>query len=145
MGNERDWVQPFESRVDFPYWEGIGRRELRIQRCAGCQSWAWPADWRCPRCGGYEFYWEAVEPVGRVYSWVRTRRPFVEAYADLVPYVNVLVELEQAGGARIMGLLTGSEQGLGVGAELAGTFQAASPRTIDLPVITWSLTGSESS
>ncbi|MFR9805311.1 Zn-ribbon domain-containing OB-fold protein [Pseudonocardia sp. RS010] len=139
MANERDEVHPFSDRVDHPYWEGLGAGELRIQRCAGCRRWSWPADWRCPACGGYDMTWEQVEPVGRVYSWIRTHLSFVPAYAELVPYVNVLVELPQAGGARIMGLLTGTEEGLRIGAQLAGSFRPASPRTADLPVLTWSL------
>ncbi|MBW0101861.1 Zn-ribbon domain-containing OB-fold protein [Pseudonocardia sp. KRD291] len=139
MTNERDEVHPFEGRVDSPYWDGLGAGELRIQRCQRCERWSWPADWRCPACGGYEFRWERVEPVGRVYSWIRSHLPFVAAYADLVPYVNVLVELPQAGNARIMGLLTGDEDGIRIGAPLTGEFRPASPRTADLPVLTWSI------
>ena len=142
MANERDEVHPFEDRVDHPYWDGLGRGELLIQRCTRCGRWSWPADWRCPGCGGYdELGWEPVEPRGVVYSWIRTHLPFVAAYADLLPYVNVLVELPQAGGARLMGLLTGPEDSLEVGAPLVGTFQPASPRTLDLPVLTWQIEG----
>src|SRR5690348_16328737 len=86
MANERDEVHPFSDRVDHPYWEGLVAGELRIQRCAACGRWSWPADWRCPSCGGYDMVWEQVEPVGHVYSWIRTHLPFVPAYADLVPY-----------------------------------------------------------
>lgn len=141
MANERDEVHPFSGRVDFPYWDGLGRGELLVQRCTSCARWSWPADWRCPGCGGYDLGWEGVEPTGIVYSWIRTHLPFVAAYADLVPYVNVLVELPQAGGARLMGLLTGSEDDLEVGAPVTGTFQPASARTLDLPVLTWSIGG----
>jgi uncharacterized protein len=141
MANERDEVHPFNGRADFPYWEGLGRGELLLQRCTGCARWSWPADWRCPQCGSYELGWEEVEPRGVVYSWIRTHLPFVAAYADLVPYVNVLVELPHAGGARLMGLLTGPEDGIDVGAEVTGAFQPPTTRTLDLPVLTWSLGG----
>ncbi|RLV48319.1 DNA-binding protein [Nocardioides mangrovicus] len=139
MANERDEVHPFEGRVDFPYWDGLGRDELLVQRCTGCARWSWPADWRCPRCGSYDLGWEPVEPRGVVYSWVRTHLAFVPAYAELVPYVNVLVELPGADGARLMGLFTGPEEGLEVGSVVTGTFQAPSARTLDLSVLTWSL------
>jgi uncharacterized protein len=139
MANERDEVHPFSERVDFPYWDGLGAGELRIQRCSACERWCWPADWRCPACGGYEFRWEPVEPVGRVYSWIRSHLPFVPAFADLVPYVNVLVELPHAGNARIMGLLVGDDDGIRVGAPVRGAFERASERTADLPVVVWSL------
>lgn len=141
MAPERDFVEPFSRRVDFPYWDGLSHGELRIQRCATCAAWNWPADWRCPACGSYELGWEAVEPVGTVYSWIRTHVPFVPAYADLVPYVNVLVELPQAGGARLMGLLTADDSDVRIGAAVQGSFQAPSARTLDLAVLTWSLSG----
>jgi len=139
MASERDQVHPFSARVDAPYWDGLGDGVLRIQRCEGCRAWRWPADWRCADCGGYELGWEEVEPSGIVYSWIRTRQPFVAAYADLVPYVNVLVELPHAGGARLMGLLTGPTEDVEIGRRVTGTFRPASPRTIDLPVLTWNL------
>ena len=141
MTSERDHVEPFASRVDAPYWEGLAVHELRIQRCSPCHAWCWPADWRCPACGSYDLGWEAVAPRGTVYSWTRTHLPFVAAYADLVPYVTVLVELPQAGGARIMGLFTTGAEAVRIGAPVTGTFRSASPRTIDLPVLTWSAAG----
>ena len=141
MANERDQVHPFSARVDAPYWEGLGGGQLRIQRCTRCRAWKWPADWRCGECGSYSLGWEAVEPVGIVYSWIRTRQPVVPAFADLVPYDNVLVELPQAGGARLMGLLTGATDDVRTGRRVTGTFQPASARTIDLPVLTWALVG----
>lgn len=145
MATERDHVDPFAARVDAPYWAGLGAGELRIQRCTGCRRWCWPADWRCPGCGSYDFDWPTVAPVGTVYSWVRSRLPFVAAYADLVPYVDVLVELPGAAGARVLGLLTGSEERLRIGAVVHGTFRAASERTIGLPVLTWALAEGEQS
>lgn len=143
MATERDHVEPFEQRVDAPYWAALGEGQLRIQRCQRCRRWCWPADWRCPGCGSYDFDWPAVDPVGTVYSWVRSQLPFVAAYADLVPYVDVLVELPGAGGARLLGLLTGPEEGLAIGAGVRGTFQPASERTIGLPVLTWALDGED--
>ncbi|MET0954056.1 MAG: OB-fold domain-containing protein [Aeromicrobium sp.] len=139
MASERDQVHPFSARVDAPYWDGLAEGELRIQRCDGCRQWSWPADWRCGRCGSYDFVWEAVEPRGTVYSWIRTRQALVPAFADLVPYVNVLVELEGLGGARIMGLLTGDTDDVTTGRRVTGTFQPPSPRTLDLAVLTWTL------
>jgi uncharacterized protein len=143
MANERDQVHPFTERVDYPYWEGLGAGRLLIQRCLACREWHWPADWRCPGCGSYDLGWDEVDPRGTVYSWIRTRQALVPRFEDLVPYVNVLVSLPQAGGARLMGLLTGRTDGVRIGAPVVGRFEAASPRTIDLPVVVWSLDGEQ--
>lgn len=139
MSSERDQVHPFSARVDAPYWEALGEQRLVIQRCSGCREWRWPADWRCGACGSYELGWEEVEPTGVVYSWIRTRQALVPAYADLVPYVNVLVELPHAGGARLMGLLTGIDDSVEIGRRVTGVFKPASARTIELPVLTWQM------
>lgn len=139
MTAERNAATEFSHRVDHPYWSGLADGVLRVQRCTRCEAWQWPADWRCPRCGSYDFAWPEVEPRGRVYSWIRTHYPFVPGYAALVPYVTVLVELPQAGGARMMGLLLGSDgvANARIGDELVGEFEAASPDTLDLPVLRW--------
>ncbi|SHH05057.1 Uncharacterized OB-fold protein, contains Zn-ribbon domain [Jatrophihabitans endophyticus] len=143
MATERDQVDPFDQRVDFPFWDGLGRGELRVQRCVACRAWRWPADWRCPECGSYDLGWEVVEATGTVYSWTRTRQAFVPAFADLVPYVNVLVELPQAGGARLLGLLVGNadERDVRIGASVIGHVAAPSERTLDLPALQWTLAG----
>jgi len=71
------------------------------------------------------------------FSWIRTHYAFVPAYADLIPYTNVLVTLPQAGNVRLMGLLTGGDDGVRVGRRVTGLFEDASSRTQDLPVLRW--------
>lgn len=139
MGNERNHLEPFEARVDQPYWEALSTGRLAIQRCGGCRSWLWPADWRCYRCGSYEMSWQDVEPEGVVYSWIRTHLPFVPAFAEELPYVNVLVELPHAGGARVLGLLRGDAELLRIGATVVGTVEPPSARTLGQAVMTWRL------
>jgi hypothetical protein len=137
MTVERNAATEFSQRVDHPYWAGLADGVLRVQRCARCAAWQWPADWRCPTCGSYEFEWPRVEPQGRIYSWTRTHYPFVPGYADLLPYVTVLVELPQAGGARLLGLLRDSATDPRIGEEVLGEFEPARPETVDLPVVRW--------
>lgn len=141
MTSERNAATELSQRVDHPYWSGLAHEVLRVQRCARCAAWQWPADWRCPVCGSYDFEWPEVEPRGRIYSWIRTHYPFVPGYAELLPYVTVLVELPQAGGARMMGLLLAGDGGDDpdphIGDVIVGEFAQASPDTLDLPVLHW--------
>jgi uncharacterized OB-fold protein len=137
MVKERDETTDFARRVDAPYWDGLAVSELRVQRCAGCRRWQWPADWRCPGCGSYQLGWEPVSPEGIVYSWIRTHYPFVPGYDALVPYVSVLVELPQAGRVRMMGHLIGDTADPHVGDRVEGVYEAASAMTINLPVLRW--------
>jgi len=137
VAKDRNFHVDFASRVDAPYWAGLARGELLIQRCAGCGQWTWPAEWRCGECGSYDFQWPRITPVGEVYTWTRTHYPFVPDHP--VPYVHVLVALTDAGGRRLLGLLTGSDDGLRIGARVEGFVEDPSARTRDLPVMRWRL------
>ena len=136
---DRDASGSLDDRVDAPFWRGLNEGQLRIQRCHRCARWNWPADWRCPGCGSYEFDWPAVPTRGRVYSWIRTHYPFVDSYTDLIPYVNVLVELSDADGIRLMGLLLGDAEDLAIGTLVEGAIDPPTPRTADLPALRWKL------
>ena len=77
-----------EGDLDFPYWQGLAANELRLQRCAGCAAWVWAPQWRCGACGSWDMRWEAVEPAGRVHSWIRTWHPVAAEVAGSRPAVR---------------------------------------------------------
>lgn len=141
MAIDRNYNVVFENRVDYPYWEGLGKGEIRIQRCDRCQRWMWPAEWRCGECGSWDLHFEAVKGEGVIYAWERTHYSFVPAFADLLPYVNVLVELPKAGNRRLVGLLIGSDEGVKIGARVEAAIQPSAPRTKNLPALFWRLAG----
>jgi uncharacterized OB-fold protein len=139
MTRERDENIDFAARVDFPYWDGLAAGRLQVQRCETCARWQWPADWRCPGCGSYDLGWPEVEATGVVYSWIRTHYPFVPGYEDELPYVSLLVELPQAGGARVLGHLRDATRPPRIGDPVTGLFEAATPVTHDLATLRWRL------
>jgi uncharacterized OB-fold protein len=139
MSAHRDASVDFDGRVDAPHWNGLAEGEVRIQRCLECEEWHWPADWRCWKCGSFELGWEAVEPAGVVFTWCRTYYEFVPSHKDLLPYVNVLVELPGAGGRRVLGLLVGNEEGLKIGAKVEGFIEEPSELSGELYVLRWRL------
>ncbi|MFC0448979.1 Zn-ribbon domain-containing OB-fold protein [Rhodococcus jostii] len=100
---------PSADGLDQPYWDGLTRGELRLQRCGTCKTWIWGPQWVCGSCHALDPNWEAVTPVGTVYSWSRSWYPFITELADQVPYVTVLVELPEAGHRRVLGILTGAD------------------------------------
>lgn len=127
--------------ADDPFWEALEAGELRLPCCAGCGRWTWPAHWRCGACGSWEFRWTAVEPAGTVYSWTRTWYAFdrtTERAGDL-PYVVVLVEVDGTDGARVLGVLTGDEAPLKVGARVTGTILPPSEKSLGYPSLVWSI------
>jgi hypothetical protein len=127
--------------ADDPFWDALEVGELQLPRCGGCGRWTWPAHWRCGECGSWEVRWTAVEPGGTVYSWTRTWYAFdrtTERAGDL-PYVVVLVEVDGTDGARVLGVLTGDEAPLKVGARVTGAILPPSEKSLGYPSMVWSL------
>jgi uncharacterized OB-fold protein len=129
--------------ADDRFWESLEEGVFRMPRCAGCERWMWPAHFRCGRCGSWEQRWEEVEPIGSVYSWTRSWYAFdrTAERADDVPYVVVVAEIPAAGGARVVGVLDGPDEGVRIGAPVRGHIDAPSARSKGYAAVRWSLTG----
>lgn len=139
MTIDRNFEIEFSQRVDHSFWEGLAEGQVRVQRCSGCARWLWPAEWRCGKCGSWDLHWEAVAGEGRVYAWERTYQPFAPLFADMLPYVNIMVELPQAGGVRMLGLLLPPDDAVRIGARVIAAIQEPSERTQGLPALWWRL------
>ncbi|MEQ5837285.1 OB-fold domain-containing protein [Marinobacter sp. NFXS9] len=100
--------------ADGEYWAALAQGKLKMQRCAGCDKWNWPAVWRCSECGGWRQAWHEVAPRGRIYSWTRSWHDFGVPRDLPVPYVSVVVELDDAGGTRLLGTLASGEPAIGL-------------------------------
>jgi uncharacterized OB-fold protein len=92
-------------RADFPlpdlddpltaeYFAGAARGELLVPRCEACERWVWYPEPACPGCGGVP-EWTATSGQGRLFSWAVVRRPFLPAFAEMVPFVTALVSLDE--------------------------------------------------
>jgi uncharacterized OB-fold protein len=84
------------------YFAGAARGELVIPRCDACESWCWYPAKACPTCRGTSFSWTPVSGQGRLFSWAVVRRPFLPAFAELVPFVTALVALDDDPAVRIV-------------------------------------------
>ncbi len=124
---------PAADGNDTPYWEGLREGELRIQRCEDCRTWLWSPRHLCPRCHGFRLGFEPVAMSGTVYTWCRTHHPYMAEYAGRLPYVSVVVELPQAGGVRLLGLLDGDEAA--IGDRLTGLIER--PAGAEWPLLRW--------
>lgn len=127
--------------ADEEYWLALERGEFKLARCADCRKWMWPAHFRCGDCGSWDIAWEDVEPVGTVYTWTRNHAVsdvIKERRGDL-PYVTLLVELPQAGGARVAGMLDGSYNGLRIGARVRGKIRPPEDRSRGYATMAWEL------
>jgi hypothetical protein len=87
------------------YWEGCKRHELLVQRCRDCGAYRFYPAGMCHRCQSVNSEWANVSGKGTIYSWIVVNRPVSPAWADEVPYIAVIVELDEDAGVRIPGNL----------------------------------------
>jgi uncharacterized OB-fold protein len=100
------------KRADFPlpdvadpltaeFFAGAARGELLVPRCVECDRWVWYPEATCPACRG-DLAWRATSGRGNLFSWAVVQRPFLPAFAEMVPFVTALVALEEAPEVRIV-------------------------------------------
>jgi len=87
-----------QPETDF-YWEKARAHELWLMRCEDCGSTYFYPRPICPRCFSRNTRWVQSSGHGTVYAFSIVHRPPTPAFAERVPYVAALVELE--GGARM--------------------------------------------
>jgi uncharacterized OB-fold protein len=86
---------PPPNSVSAPYWEAARRHELVIQQCLDCQRHVFHPRPTCPHCGAHDLKWVPVSGHGTVHTFTVARRPTHPAFADRVPYVIAIVELDE--------------------------------------------------
>jgi uncharacterized OB-fold protein len=87
--------QPEISEETEPYWEGCKIGELRVQRCTSCGTLRWYPRPMCSNCSSFDTEWVATSGKGKVVSWTVIHHIFNPAFADKVPYLVVIVELDE--------------------------------------------------
>lgn len=124
---------PVIDHLSAPYWEGCRAHRLRLQRCVDCGKHRFPSGPVCPSCQSARAEWIEARGTGRVYSWIVVRHPIpAEIYAEEVPYVVALVELDE--GPRMPTNIVGCDpDAVTAGMPVEVTFRDVDER-ISLPV-----------
>jgi uncharacterized OB-fold protein len=78
--------------------------ELRFQRCTDCGTWRHIPRDMCAKCGSFNFEWARSSGKGKIFSWTVAEQPFLPQFKAIVPYVVVVVELEE--GVRMVSWVT---------------------------------------
>lgn len=86
---------PLSDELTRPFWDAAGQHRLEIQRCSPCGYYNHPPKPLCDRCGSEELAFEAVSGKGAIYSYTVMRQRNVRGFQDEVPYLNVIVELDE--------------------------------------------------
>jgi uncharacterized protein len=125
--------------AEAPYWDALLAGRLALQKCAQCDVWHVPAVWRCSACGSWEHVWEDVPMRGEIFTWTRSWHRFGGQEEMATPFIAVVVKLEGANGARVMGLLDTDTPGVAIGAKVTGARADTVYAGNSVPSIRWTL------
>jgi uncharacterized OB-fold protein len=116
---------PDVDGADAPFWHGLRRGEVRVQRCGICGTYRFPATRFCPHCRADTSDWHAVAPTGIIETWC----VFHHAYFDdlAVPYTVIQVRLDC--GVRLFSNPVAVDAGaLRIGMPVEAVFEDVTPK-----------------
>jgi uncharacterized OB-fold protein len=87
------------------FFAAAAREELAVCACAACGAVLHLPRAYCAGCGRWDTVWRTVAGRGRLYSWTTVEHQVHRSFP--VPYTIVLVELDDAPEARLVGYLPG--------------------------------------
>ena len=91
---------PFVYPENKPFFDGMKKHEMHIQRCKDCGKFYFYPRTQCPHCLSENTEWVKVSGKGKVYSFTICTRPGSPLFAGDVPYDVSLIELDE--GVRMM-------------------------------------------
>ena len=99
---------PVPTEISAPFWEGLKAERLLIQQCNQCSHWVFYPRRHCPQCLAHELTWREVNGEATLYSFTVTRIATLPDFADEMPQILAVVELDQ--GVRINTNLVGLDE-----------------------------------
>ena len=115
-----------------PFWNAAREGRFVVPVCAACGKAHWYPRAICPFCHSAELSWEELRGTGTVYSVTVSRRAPSPEFADLVPYVVALIDLDE--GCRMMSNIVGYDASLaqcgsgpGISTRMSGSLVHARP------------------
>jgi len=110
------------------FFAGTVRDELRLQRCGACGLHHHYPRVACPHCGSDDLEWITASGSGTVHSFTVVRQNGIPPFAEQVPFVVVLVDLDEPG-ARMLAQMPGvAPEDARIGQRVRSRFRPASER-----------------
>lgn len=86
---------PAPIEITAPFWDGLKRHLVRLQRCDACKAWVWYPRARCTGCLSDQLSWQTVSGAGTIHTFTVARQATHPAFAQEVPQLLAVVELEE--------------------------------------------------
>lgn len=78
-----------------PFWDGLANHQVILQHCNDCAAWVFYPRSHCDGCLSPNLVWKEVTGNGSLYSYTVARRPTAPQFADDIPQLIVVVELDE--------------------------------------------------
>lgn len=85
---------PQPTPTSQPFWDGLRRRQIQMQRCQQCRRFVFYPRSNCDQCLSADLQWETIDGRGAVFTYTVARRPTAPQFADEVPQKIAVVELD---------------------------------------------------
>ena len=95
MTNRQGRPLPVADDLSQPFWEAAKQQRLVVQRCRECGYFNHPPRSACDACQSQQLQFEPVSGRGTIYSFTVMHQPNIAGFEDQIPYINILVELEE--------------------------------------------------
>ncbi len=95
MSTVQEKPRPLIDDLTRPFWEAAREHHLIIQRCQECRHFHHPPRPVCDACHSAVLTFEQVSGRGTIYSFSVMYQPNVTGFGDELPYLSILVELEE--------------------------------------------------
>lgn len=101
MDDQNFTLPQMDWPILMPFWEACRKEELKFPSCSHCSHWQWYPLYDCPLCGG-TYEWVPASTKGTLFSWTVVRKAFFPEFADRVPFIVVIVDIDEAPGVRLV-------------------------------------------
>ena len=93
---------PLPNELTTPFWEGSAQGQLVIQSCNACGHLQHAPEPVCSACLSFDLGSAAVSGKGTVYTYCIATQAFHPWFADKLPFVIAVVELDEQPGLKMI-------------------------------------------
>ncbi len=108
-----DELFPEIDELNAPFWEGLVDGVVRLQNCAKCGVYQYPAESFCYECGAQDLPWAEVSGAGTVYSFIVVHQSYHKAFKEFLPYTVAIVQMDA--GPRMLSAMLELEKPINIG------------------------------
>ena len=77
------------------FWKGLANHQVILQQCDDCADCGFYPRSHCNGCLSPNLTWKEVPGRGTLYSYTVARRPTAPQFADAIPQLIIVVELDE--------------------------------------------------